>query len=96
MSVITLTVGRWKNGSSTVVDASGTASMSDMWMLCQPRMDDPSKPTPSSNVASSHVSVGKEQCCHEPNRSVNFKSTILASCFRANSKNSFGVMVVFG
>src|SRR5688572_30866267 len=66
--------------------------MSDMWMPCHPRIDEPSKPTPSSNVPSSHVSMGYEQCCQLPRKSMNFRSTISALCFLAYSKNCFGVM----
>ncbi len=93
MSAITLTVGRAKNGSITPVFASGTASMSELLIGCHPRIDDPSKPTPSLNVFSSHVSIGYEQCCHVPRKSMNFRSTISALCFFAYSKNCFGVIV---
>src|SRR5262245_8459084 len=87
-SAITLTVGSAKNGSSLAVEASGTASMSDSWMPCHPRIEDPSKPTPSTNVPSSHVSIGNEQCCHVPSMSTNFRSTISAPAFFANAKNA--------
>src|SRR4030043_1196374 len=87
---ITLTVGSLKNGSITAVLGSGTANISDTWIPCQPRMDEPSKPTPSTNVFSSQVSMGKLQCCQVPSRSVNFRSTISALFFSANSKNSVG------
>ena len=96
MSAVTLIVGRAKNGSIAAVSACGIASMSDMWMSCQPRIDEPSNPTPSSNVPSSHVSIGNEQCCHEPKKSMNFRSTIWASFFFASSKNSFGVIGLGG
>jgi len=92
MFAITLTVGRAKNGSITAVPASGTASMSELLIGCQPRIDEPSKPTPSLNVPSSHVSIGYEQCCHDPRKSMNFRSTIWALCFFANSKNCFAVI----
>ena len=95
MSAITLTVGSRKNGSITVVSGSGMASMSDTLIFCQPRIDDPSNPTPSSKVPTSQVSIGKEQCCQVPRRSVNFRSTMRALCFLAKSKNSLGVMEAF-
>src|SRR5688572_32460740 len=67
--------------------------MSDMWMPCHPRIDEPSNPTPSLNVPSSHVSIGYEQCCHDPRKSMNFRSTISALCFFAKSKNCLAFMV---
>jgi hypothetical protein len=80
MSAMTLTVGRAKNGSIWAVDGSGTASMSETLIACQPRIEEPSKPTPSLNVSSSQDSIGNEQCCHDPSRSVNLRSTISALC----------------
>src|SRR5262245_53626856 len=59
-------------------------------MPIQPRIEDPSNPNPSSKVPASHKSIGNEQCCHEPSRSTNFRSTISALCFFANSRNSLG------
>ena len=63
MLAMTLTVGLAKNGSRRAVAGSGIASMSDSLMPIQPRIDEPSKPRPSSNVSSSQRSMGKEQCC---------------------------------
>ena len=40
------------NGSITAVLASGMTSMSEAWIACQPRIDEPSKPSPSSKTAS--------------------------------------------
>src|SRR4029077_13621848 len=63
-------------------------------MPFHPRMDDPSNPSPSSNVSSSQISIGKEQCCHDPSMSTNFRSTISASCFLARVKKSAGFIRV--
>jgi hypothetical protein len=52
--------------------------MSDSWMPIQPRIDEPSNPTPSSKVPSSSVSTGYEQCCQLPSMSTNFRSIISA------------------
>src|SRR5215831_19094710 len=61
-------------------------------MPIQPRIDDPSKPSPSRNVFSSHKSIGNEQCCHVPSISTNFKSTISALFSFASLKKSPAVM----
>ena len=63
-------------------------------MPFHPRMDDPSNPRPSLNVSSSQISIGKEQCCHDPSMSTNFRSTISASCFLARVKKSAGFIRV--
>ena len=92
MLAMTLTVGFVKNGSSRAVAGSGMASMSDSWMPCQPRIDEPSNPRPSSNVPSSNASIGNEQCCQLPSMSTNFRSTISALCFLANVKKSLALL----
>src|SRR6056297_486347 len=92
MSAMTLTVGNSKNGSMRAVAASGMAIMSDSLMACQARMEDPSKPKPSSKIPSSTVSMGYEQCCQVPNMSQNFMSTCATLCCLVNSKNSVGVI----
>src|SRR4029450_7638736 len=61
-------------------------------MPIQPRIDDPSKPSPSLNVSLSHKSTGKEQCCQVPSMSTNLRSTISALFFFARAKNSSAVM----
>src|SRR5438132_771979 len=52
MLQIRLMVGSAVNGSMTAVVGSGITSMSEAWMGCQPRIDEPSKPSPSSNTSS--------------------------------------------
>src|SRR6185503_18318341 len=48
-SPITLRVGTAVKGSMVAVLGSGTMSMSEALIGCQPRIDEPSKPLPSSN-----------------------------------------------
>ena len=50
--------------------------MSDSLIACQPRMLEPSKPRPSSNMPASNSSAGIEKCCQVPGKSTNLKSTI--------------------
>src|SRR3990167_10134083 len=88
------TVGVSMNGSMTAVAGSGTTSMSLAWMGCQPRIDEPSNPNPSSNISSLSSEIGIEKCCQMPTKSRNFKSTILAFFSFANCNTSFGVMLV--
>ena len=49
--------------------------MSDSWISWNPRIDEPSKPWPSSKVLSSRVDAGTVTCCMMPGRSQNRKST---------------------
>ena len=62
--------------------------MSDSEMPFQPRIDEPSKPRPSSKASSSIADSGSETCCQVPSRSVNLRSTIFAPASRANSSAS--------
>src|SRR3989338_961332 len=85
-------VGSFVNGSITAVAGSGMRSMSLACIGCHPLIDEPSKPNPSSKELSSNCGVGKDVCCHIPGKSINFKSSIFALFFFANSKTSFGVI----
>src|SRR3990170_4343905 len=85
-------VGYWENGSMIAVSGSGTTSMSDVCIDCQPRMDEPSNPRPSSKILGVNSSTGTEKCCQSPGKSMNFMSTITAPCFLAISTTSFGVI----
>jgi hypothetical protein len=73
------------NGSRSAVDASGISSMSLSEMPCQPRIEEPSKPSPSSNADSSSPATGSVTCCQVPSRSQNFRSTIAARVSRDHS-----------
>ena len=71
------------------VAASGISSMSDSSMPCQPRIEEPSKPRPSSNADSSKARDRQGQCCHVPSRSQNFRSTSCACVWPAHSNVSW-------
>src|SRR5919106_3804039 len=65
--------------------------MSDSWISWNPRIEDPSKPYPSSNPSSVNSEMGTEKCCIRPGRSQNRKSTISAPACFAMSSTSLGV-----
>ena len=66
MSQIRERVATSMKGSMTAVVASGMTSMSEDSIVFQPRMEDPSKPSPSSKVASVSSAAGIEKCCQAP------------------------------
>ena len=61
------------------------SSMSDSEIPCQPRIEEPSNPSPSSKADSANADTGSVMCCHEPSRSQNFRSTICARVSPAHS-----------
>src|SRR6266542_587639 len=63
-------VGSAMNGSMTAVFESGITSMSEALMACQPRIDDPSNPSPSSKTSSESSLSGIVKCCHRPMKSM--------------------------
>src|SRR6185295_19940123 len=74
----------WK-GSITAVEGSGIRIMSDSEISWKPRIEEPSKPRPSSNASGSSPWIDSETCCQVPGRSVNLKSTIRTPCLPAIS-----------
>src|ERR1041385_5342835 len=92
MLQISDSVGSVQNGSITAVLGSGMTSMSLAWIGCQPRIEEPSKPRPSSNTASSISLGGTVKCCQMPRKSLNFKSMATAFCSCINFSTSFGVI----
>src|ERR1700683_5461874 len=79
MLAIRLRVGSLVKGSITAESGSGMTSMSLLSIARHPRIDDPSKPRPSSKGASSlNSEIGAVKCCHVPSKSMNFTSTITA------------------
>src|SRR5438552_3478961 len=92
MLQISDSVGSAQNGSMTAVLGSGTTSMSLAWMGCQPRIEEPSNPSPSSNTASSISLGGTVKCCQIPRKSLNLKSIATAFWSFMNLITSFGVM----
>src|SRR5438132_7134757 len=67
--------------------------MSDSWISWNPRIDEPSKPNPSSNASSVSSPIGTEKCCISPGRSQNRRSTICAPAASASLITSAGVVV---
>src|SRR5215469_4383885 len=91
MLQIMVRVASLQKGSRKAVSATGMTSMSDSLMACQPRMLDPSKPTPSSKTDSSRASAGMVKCCHKPGKSMNRRSTARTSFSRMRARTSLGV-----
>src|SRR5437773_2445259 len=91
MVQVMLRVGMAQKGSMKAVFGSGMASMSDASIDFQPRMEEPSKPKPSSKTSSLSSAIGQLKCCQVPNVSTNLTSTILAPCLRAMSMTDLGV-----
>src|SRR5579862_4110888 len=85
-----LRVGMAVKGSSTAVVGSGMTSMSDALIGCQPRMDEPSNPLPSSKRSSLSSLVGIVKCCQIPSRSRNFRSTASTLLSRTSWRTSLG------
>src|SRR5580765_8227886 len=92
MVQVTLSVGTARNGSINAVEGSGIASMSEASIDFHPRIDEPSKPKPSSKTSSVSSPIGQEKCCQVPKVSTNFTSTILAPSFLAKSMAVLPVM----
>ena len=55
---------------------SGNSDMSDSWMAWKPRIEEPSKFSPSSKTDWSNEDTGTVKCCMTPGRSQNLTSTI--------------------
>src|SRR2546430_4608611 len=93
MSQMRLSVGSLLNGSITAVSGSGTTSMSLDSMDCHPRIEEPSKPSPSSKADSSlNSEIGTVKCCHCPSRSINLISIITAPFSLIIARTCFGVI----
>ena len=92
---VKLNVGTAQYGSINAVPGSGIASMSDASMLFQPRIDEPSKPSPSAKDSSLNSAIGMLKCCHVPKVSTNFTSAIFAPSFFAISNTLLGVLMMF-
>src|SRR5262249_47275348 len=74
-----LSVGSALKISIHAVAGSGITSMSDALIAFQPRMLEPSKPSPSVKISSLYSVSVVVKCCQAPGRSVNLKSTSLTS-----------------
>src|SRR5437016_2559345 len=96
MVQVRLRVGTLQKGSMNAVWGSGIASMSLASMLFQPRIDEPSKPSPSVKLSSFNSPTGTLKCCQVPKVSTNLTSTIFAPCFLASSNTVLGELGVGG
>ncbi len=74
----------------TALAGSGMSSRSLSAIPCQPRIEDPSKPSPSVNADVPNALTGSVMCCHAPKRSQNLRSTICAFCWKAQATASSG------
>ena len=92
---IIASVGIWAKGSTKALPGTGTSSMSLSLIACQPRMLEPSKPSPSSKTSSSSLPTGMVKCCQAPKKSVNRRSMALTSFSRHIASTSRGFMGVF-
>src|SRR5208283_4622625 len=82
------------NGSMKAVAASGKTSMSEALIALHPRIDEPSKPSPSLKISSVSSETGTAKCCHVPCMSQSLRSTILTSLVLARLSTSLGVIYV--
>src|SRR5690242_7047209 len=94
MKKFTTSVFFARNGSRYAVPGSGNSDMSDSWIAWKPRIDDPSKLSPSENTDSSKEDTGTVKCCITPGRSQNRTSTIStpSSLTYFNSSSAFANM----
>src|SRR5262249_12951404 len=76
-----LSVGSALKTSIHAVAGSGMTSMSEALITFQPRMLEPSNPSPSVKISSLYSVSVVVKCCHVPGRSVNLKSTSYAVVF---------------
>src|SRR5205809_8104492 len=76
---IKLSVGSALKMSIHDVVGSGITSMSEALMTFQPRMLEPSNPSPSVKISSLYSLSVVVKCCHVPGRSVYLKSTSFTS-----------------
>ena len=93
MLPMTDSVSAAQKGSITTVVGSGMTSMSEALIGCQPRIELPSKPLPSSKIFSSNSLIGMVKCCQVPRKSRNLKSTQTALFSFANLTASLGVIL---
>ena len=76
MKKLTTSVLDTRKGSRYAVVGSGKSDMSDSWMAWKPRIEEPSKPSPSSKTDWSNDDTGTVKCCITPGRSQKRTSTI--------------------
>src|SRR4029077_12245353 len=94
MVQINESVGSALKISIHAVVGSGMTSMSDALITFQPRMLDPSKPSPSVKISSLYSVSVVVKCCQVPGRSVNLKSTSFTSWSLIILETSDGVFLL--
>src|SRR6478672_1697619 len=77
-----------RKGSRYAVVGSGNSAMSDSLMAWKPRMEDPSKLSPSSKTAWSKDETGTVKCCMIPGRSQKRTSIISTPSSLTNFRSS--------
>src|SRR5213078_1262895 len=85
-------VGSALKMSIHAVVASGMTSMSEALITLQPRMLDPSNPSPSVKISSLYSVSVVVKCCQVPSKSVNLKSINFTSLSFINLLTSDGVL----
>src|SRR5690242_5405459 len=90
MSHVSERVGTWRQGSTNALAGSGIRSMSLSLIAWNPRIDDPSNPSPSSNTSSVRCFTGIEKCCQVPGRSQKRTSTTCTPASWARRITSVG------
>src|SRR6478735_4427561 len=88
MKKLTLSVLDLRNGSRYAVVGSGKSDMSDSLIAWKPRIDEPSKPRPSSKTLWSKEEAGTVKCCITPGRSQNRTSIISTPSSLMNFRSS--------
>ena len=83
-----------RTGSMVAESGSGIRSMSLSSMDWNPRMLEPSKPSPSEKLPSSSSPSGRLKCCHVPGRSTNRTSTTSTPSALARSSTSRGLVLL--
>src|SRR5262249_808291 len=81
-----------QNGSMKADSGTGITSMSDSLIACQPRIDEPSKPRPSSKTDSSRASAGLVTGCDMRGEDMKGRSTGLTFLSRISASTCCGVM----
>src|SRR5437588_12525794 len=81
-------------GSMVAESGSGMRSMSLSSMAWNPRMLEPSKPSPSEKLPSSSSPSGRLKCCQVPGRSTNRTSTTSTPSALARSSTSRGLVLL--
>src|SRR6266566_2013753 len=83
-----------RTGSIVAESGSGMSSMSLSSIDWNPRMLEPSNPSPSLKLSTSSSPTGRLKCCHVPGRSTNRTSTTSTPSAFARSRTSRGLVLL--